>query len=478
MSVKSWVLDRVQGIAAAGGRADLPARGGSTRLEPVDDADAGLRSATVPVEPVLTGGDHLGAYAPLIAAVQDELQHFMASRARLHVVIAERDRFLLTAIGVRSAGGAECRDLLKRFMREFRPEQVKRYLAREVIGRLPNAAVIDLSQFAGLTDLGTLAAAEAADDYAELLAALRTTPETAPPRPYEIEVVGRWSEADTVSTITGLRTLHTQPTPLAGRRGEFTVDDGEGPRPVVLDAVVSGRRYTIGKDAGCDLRIAGTYTSRRHAEVWLDGEVWHVADAGSTNGIRIENSAGAASGAADEATALAPGARVVLSARAEGPTRDYPWLALRTQPAAKPTAAVPVTPVAAVPRRGAAVPTTVVHVRTTERAFEISHRHAGQAQTVSVGADSLPIAIGRSRDQSLVIGREFAGVSGRHVSIDEIGDGGVRGVVQGDNGVTLDAVLHVAGARFEWRPGQAMVLGGALVGEPACTLSLARAGGD
>src|SRR5678816_2737176 len=84
-----------------------------------------------------------------IGAVRDELEHFVASHVRLHVVIAERDRFLLTSIGVRSPGGADARELLQQFM----PEQVKRYLAREVIGRLPNAAVIDLSQFAGLADL-------------------------------------------------------------------------------------------------------------------------------------------------------------------------------------------------------------------------------------------------------------------------------------------------------------------------------------
>ena len=35
-------------------------------------------------------------------------------------------------------------------MREFKPEQIKRYLAKEVIGRLPNASAIDLAHFGGL----------------------------------------------------------------------------------------------------------------------------------------------------------------------------------------------------------------------------------------------------------------------------------------------------------------------------------------
>ena len=41
-------------------------------------------------------------------------------------------------------------DLLRRFVREFKPEQIKRYLSKEVIGGLSNASAIDLSQFAGL----------------------------------------------------------------------------------------------------------------------------------------------------------------------------------------------------------------------------------------------------------------------------------------------------------------------------------------
>ncbi len=154
MSMKSWVLHRVQGIGAAAGRADLPARSTGRGHEPALDPDAGRHSEPSGfAEPSLADVADLGVYAPLIRAVRDELEHFVASQVRLHVTIADRDWFTLTAIGVRSPGGAASRELLQRFMQEFRPEQVKRYLAREVIGRLPNAAVIDLSQFAGLCDL-------------------------------------------------------------------------------------------------------------------------------------------------------------------------------------------------------------------------------------------------------------------------------------------------------------------------------------
>ena len=82
-------------------------------------------------------------YGGLVAAVREALEHFIVSQLRLHLAIADRDRFVLTSIQVH-CHDAEAASLLRRFMQEFKPEQVKRYLAREVIAGLPNAAAIDL----------------------------------------------------------------------------------------------------------------------------------------------------------------------------------------------------------------------------------------------------------------------------------------------------------------------------------------------
>src|SRR3954468_16622311 len=214
MSMKSWVLHRVAG------RSDLPPRESRHLHEPDLDADAAPgahRDAAAGADPLRAGAD-LGVYAPLIGAVRDELEHFVVSHVRLHVVIADRDRFLLTSIGVRSPGGAEARDLLQQFMHEFKPEQVKRYLAREVIGRLPNAGVIDLALFGGLSDLETNDRGRDDGEYRELLAALRTTPPTAIARPYEVSVLGRWSEGDApAAPFARARSGPTPSTPLAGR---------------------------------------------------------------------------------------------------------------------------------------------------------------------------------------------------------------------------------------------------------------------
>ncbi|HEY4958027.1 MAG TPA: FHA domain-containing protein, partial [Caldimonas sp.] len=284
MSIKSWVLHSVQNIGAITGRADLPARDAARGYEPglASGGDLSREAGTVAEAKSVDIG-HLGIYAPLIGAVRRELERFVASHLRLHVVIADRDRFVLTAIGVRSPGGDESRDVLQQFMKEFRPEQVKRFLAREVIGRLPNAAVIDLAQFAGLTDLDAHDQGQIADEYGELLAALRLAPQAAAPLPYEVSILGRWMEGDALASTPQRSRGESLMTPLSGERWEFDIHDRDGVRTVALVNVVPGRRYVIGKGAHCDIRVNGAYTSRRHAELWIEHDRWHVADVGSTN---------------------------------------------------------------------------------------------------------------------------------------------------------------------------------------------------
>src|SRR5678815_881463 len=97
MSMKSWVLHRVQGLGGVAGRGDLSPR----EREPDLDADGIAREGAAPTTDALRPGADLGVYAPLIDAVRDELEHFVVSHVRLHVTIADRDRFLLTSVGDR-----------------------------------------------------------------------------------------------------------------------------------------------------------------------------------------------------------------------------------------------------------------------------------------------------------------------------------------------------------------------------------------
>ncbi len=50
-----------------------------------------------------SGLEHLGAYRPLIAAIREELERFVATDLRLHLAIAEHDRYVLTVHRDRAA---------------------------------------------------------------------------------------------------------------------------------------------------------------------------------------------------------------------------------------------------------------------------------------------------------------------------------------------------------------------------------------
>jgi hypothetical protein len=519
MSIKSWVLGRLSGADRLAGRPDLPARGTAHREPGLDAMPAAAATPAAPQgEAGLVG--HLGAYAALIGAVRDELEHFVASHVRLHLAIAERDRFLLTSIGVRCPDAPEAYALLERFMREFKPEQIKRFLAREVIAALPNAAAIDLSQFAGLFDAQAAEAAPdaAENEYAELLAALRSSPAAPSARAFEVSVVGRWSEQQqqepaarpavalgATAQPAPAATSPTPATPLAGQRYQFDLEDAHGRRRVVLQSVVAGRRYAIGKGEGCELRVNGTYTSRRHAELWRENDAWWVADAGSTNGVRVEPQAGVAERGAAVATAtveqparLPEGARIVLSARAEGPAGDYPWLALRSAPGAVAARITPIAsavpgpsavsaaaatalPVAQLPVSAAAAdsqrtPLTAIlpASRTPEAVYKVTAFQAGGVHTLEVRPAALPVSLGRSRNQALVIDRRHEGVSGHHLDIVALDEAGATVQVHGDNGVIVDGVAHPAGSTLRWAAGATMVIGAAAGDAPTCTLTLSR----
>ena len=475
MSLKNWILHKMNGLST---RADLPRspvlRGGAVASPAVIRRSASRASlgtapgAAAPVAP------DLGPYAPLISAIREELEHFVVSYLRLHLAIAERDRYLLTSIDVSAIGSDDAAELLRRFIREFRPEQIKHYLAKEIIGGLPNASAIDLSQFAGLNAGRGDEDTEDDDNYSELLAELRSAKPTPGARAYEVRLIGRWSEAGSAAGVSSR--ADTLRTPLAGRSVEIAIDDAGSSRHIVLQSVVPGRRYAIGKGEGCDIVVDGVYASRRHCEIWFDHGAWWVTDAGSTNGVRVErgtNVLGRSASTADAAGEAAmvevtPGARIVLSAHTEGSPADYPRLTLgagRDTPAF----ATPIAPAVAAPTTPS---TPIVAARSRESALTIAARMASGVRTVELRAAELPFSVGRSRSQTLVIDWAHEGVSGHHIDIVEIDEAGVTVVVHGDNGVTVAGTSYSPGARLRWKAGESMALGRIVAQEPECRLTL------
>ena len=487
MTLKRWVLGKASG-------AKRPARGARAHITPTSSgalvAEPGMREPTTHEahsqrDESRRGVEHLGPYSPLVGAIRDELERFVMSDLRLHLAIAERDRYVLTSIEIQCEGSDEHRELLRKFVREFKPEQIKHYLAKEVIAGLRNASAVDLGQFAGL-NATTPEEPQKSDDegYDALLADLRSSAPKTDASPYQVALIGRWSPLDasrdaearaSASTHESAR-FEGMPTPLAGRSFALDIEDARGLRRVEPASVVPGRRYSIGKGDGADIVVDGLYASRRHCEIWYERGSWWVADNGSTNGVRVEPGAGSASNRPSmrsagqlEPLALPLGSTLVLSAQARGEPREYPRLtmqdvsetnrSMQRSGLAQPT---PVTPIAPRRRRDPK-PTIRVRMVSGERDVEI-------------GQEMLPFSIGRSRSQALIIDRAHAEVSGHHLEIVALDEQGASVLVQGDNGVTLDGNPHGTGDRFHWNFGETLTLGSDADEASACTLTLSRTG--
>ena len=480
MSLKRWVLGKVHG--PSGETRNLKGRRVPPSLNGTFATDAAREPTTggvrEPDDDARSSIAHLGPYTPLIAAIRSELEHFVESQLRLHLAIAERDRYVLTSIDIDCDEDDRHRALLRRFVAEFKPEQIKRYLARDIIAGLRNASAIDLSQFAGLNIARDPGASPADDPYCELIAELQKGDAKANPHDFDVTLVGRWVQTDAPVSDAAAgrgRSEARKPegghTPLAGRTLALEIEDAHGARRIELAAVVPGRRYVVGKDPSSDVVVEGVYASRRHCEVWFDRDAWWVVDAGSTNGIRVE--AGTTTMHTDSrgATRVEPievpnGALIILSAATRGEPRLYPRLRLHFP--------VTATAVTSATTGEASLVTPLAPSRLRRAPLTIVARMASGVRELNLGERSLPLGVGRSREQALVIDRAHADVSGRHLEIVASEEAGAWVVVHGDNGVTVEGAAHGPGTKFLWKSGETMLLGRASTLNPACTLTLSR----
>ncbi len=481
MTLKGWMLRKVNGAPGDRNRGDkrhaAPSLHGVAGAEG-DGREPSLRGSAGHRNSLRETMAHLGPYAILIAAIREELEQFVASHLRLHLAIAERDRYVLTSIEVECEGSDEHRELLRRFVAEFKPEQIKNYLAREVIAGLSNASAIDLSQFAGLNAALDVEPPEQDDDYAGLLAELRSGAPGSVPRPYAVSLVGRWSPADVATSAAGAARASREKTrlpakastPLAGQSFSLDIEDAAGARDLELGSVVPGRSYVVGKDDDCDVVVDGVYVSRRHCEIWFDDGAWWAADLASTNGLRVEVEGAVVARTYPKATEgvesieLPAGAWLVLSANAEGGPAKCPRLALRR-----------LETIPAVVLEPAALATPIAPARRRRGTLTVAAHMASGLREADVVESTLPFRVGRSRNQELVIDWKHDEVSARHIEIVAVDEAGASVVVHGDNGVTIEGNVHGAGAHFRWEPGQTLLLGRVDGKAPACTLTLSRA---
>src|SRR5204862_6131563 len=92
MAIKGWVVHKVNRLFT---RVDLPPRatplGQAVMRHKGEKREPELR--TTAGHDMLPRPQHLGAYAPLVAAMREELEQFIAGHVRRHLAIAEHDRY-------------------------------------------------------------------------------------------------------------------------------------------------------------------------------------------------------------------------------------------------------------------------------------------------------------------------------------------------------------------------------------------------
>ena len=74
---------------------------------------------------------------------------------------------------------------------------------------------------------------------------------------------------------------HVQPVELGVEREEFTLTMNGDTR------VLNERRLVMGRSKECDVQVADSNVSRRHAELRQEGSTWWVVDLDSTNGTEV-----------------------------------------------------------------------------------------------------------------------------------------------------------------------------------------------
>jgi hypothetical protein len=119
--------------------------------------------------------------------------------------------------------------------------------------------------------------------------------------------------------------------------------------------------------------------------------------------------------------------------------------------------------------------TPIAAPRRRDHAWTITARMVSGSRSIDIDKDALPLRIGRSRGQALVVDWDHSDVSGHHLDIVSFDEDSATVVVHGDNGVTVDETLHRPGTEFRWHPGETLKLDLGTDRVAACELTLLRA---
>lgn len=356
-----------------------------------------------------------GRYSEILMAVESRLSYLMRVEIPEHLDIAKHDVLELLYLEIEPSDHGQA--LLKSFFTEFGPA-ARQERIREMLGE--NAA-IKLDRFAGIYDRDNLPDTTSLDKHEQMLnQGVRPT--------YSVYVWSRW--------VRPTMPASSPPPPGGNINGQpvvLRVQDARGPQP---DIHQSTYPLTIGRSGSCAVVVAGTFVSGSHCSLHSEqGKIW--LEDHSKNGTWIDGR----KAPKQQRVELSTGHHRLKLGKEAGEAKDCPDIELEffaTPIAAMDSGATPIDASDATPVMNVA---KLLAVLSIEDAM-------GKSRLRDVLR--LPYTLGRAEDRDYTTPPAHAGVSGKHLTIQEITNTGARVLNEAHekNGTALDGQLQPA--EFFW----------------------------
>lgn len=414
------------------------------------------------------GPAQFGRFQPIIDALRAEMVKLARNELAAHRAINPNFHCQVTSIEIVPRSVA-AEAPLKSLLTMHRPERLAALL-RDVMGKMPYGSFFEFSGFGGLVPLPPPKPA-AHDEVQAMLEEIHGDPKSSS----AYKVVIRWSPADHPRP-----SAFAQDSRMTAESGDavlWQLTDGAGRRDIAMVRREARDPLVLGTSESADVVVGGKYTSSRHGAVWFDKGCWWYRDTGSTNGSRVLRPdqeavvfpAAGSKAAPPAAVELTPGCRIVFTATEEGDPADYPQL---ERPRGDRARATPQAPRMRAP--GTALASIDAAAPEMEAVARLQVSDVLGQREIAIAADQLPFSIGRDQAQSCPVPWDHKTVSGKHLQLLAIEEGGARMRMIGHNGGTLEGRRVDGGAEMLWPWGGTAALGAPTPGEPEYRLTLLK----
>lgn len=416
--------------------------------------------------------EKLGQFAPLVEALRSEFEILGDQKVGSHRTVSSEAVCRVSEIRVQPLSGIAT-TTLKEVLDTYDLPTIKEFLLRVILRNNPHAAYFEFKEFKGIKPVAAPARVDA--KKRAIRAALREIGLMAGSEHFIVLIKYKFVKSAPPLRPRGGQRRAADAGPFVAN-GQWIIEDADGTRNQTIE--IRGREspWRIGRGADCQIHTNATYASAHHANIWFEAGAWWYQDAGSTNGSRIVHSG--------QVTPLQPSAghqwhapvrletnsTITLCADKQGAASDYARLTL-----AGGADSVPSTPIA---KAVGAVPVSAISIPDEEgsqssSATPVLRLSIGE-ETVELEIDQMPVRIGRSPTNELVVPQSQANVSREHLVVHSITEAGMDIEVIGRSGVMLESTLHRKSERFNCSWGATLLLTRPRDGRPPCTLTLLR----